>query len=199
LKSICAKRCACAGRVRPRVSNFRGSSLQAGHLKDPEWRRGRASCWSQRWHRLHHTLQVPSVHTWLEWLLTHRPRSSGPMGGQRAFSADASTPFAGAYWRLGNGNEDCSATCAMYAGCVAQAFSLTTLADMQSILGSAGLNSTFCTPTARFGQSTCLADRILQFRALCMQCRKCFLLRPVLREVFDHKHYKQMLLWRCVG
>jgi hypothetical protein len=32
-----------------------------------------------------------------------------------------------------------------------------------------------------------------------MQCRKCFLLRPVLREVFDQKHYKQMLLWRRVG
>jgi hypothetical protein len=84
------------------------------------------------------------------------------MGGQRAFSADAATPFAGAYWRLGTGDEDCSATCAMYAGCVAQAFSLTTLADMQSILGSAGFNSTFCTPTARFGQSTRLACRILQ-------------------------------------
>ena len=84
------------------------------------------------------------------------------MGGQRAFSADAATPFAGAYWRLGNGNEDCGATCAMYAGCVAQAFSLTTSADMQSILRSAGLNSTFCTPTARFGQTTCLAYRILR-------------------------------------
>ena len=93
------------------------------------------------------------MHTWLEWLLTRQPRSSGPKGGQRAFSADAATPFAGAYWRLGTGEEDCSATCAMYAGCVAQAFSLTTSADMQSILGSAGLNSTFCTPTARFGQT----------------------------------------------
>jgi len=157
------------GRVRPRVNNF--------HLKNPASRtsgmapRCPASCWSQRWHLSHHTLQVPSVHTWLEWLLTRQPRSSGPKGGQRAFSADAATPFASAYWRLGNGEEDCSATCAMYAGCVAQAFSLTTSAAMQSILGSAGLNSTFCTPTARFGQTTRLADRILQFRALRMQFR----------------------------
>ena len=75
----------------------------------------------------------------------------------------------GAYWLLASSGEDCNMACSSYGGCVAGAFSgVLTSSAMQSILGSAGLSSSYCT-IAQVGPKRSTGLRGLPRRLLAMQ------------------------------
>ena len=76
----------------------------------------------------------------------------------------------GAYWRMGASGAACSTECASYGGCVADAFSgfPANSSAMESILGSAGLSSSYCT-IAQVGPKRTTGRRGLPYRFLAMQ------------------------------
>ena len=85
----------------------------------------------------------------------------------------------GAYWRLGASGAACSTECASYGGCVAGAFSgfPANSSAMQSILGSAGLSSSYCT-IAQVGPKRTPSRRGLPYRFLAMQGSTTSFLNP---------------------